>query len=133
MDPPPAADLPSAAGTYLLVMHAPRDFEPVVGGLGRLALRRGWYCYTGSALGSGGLAARCGRHIRSAKTPRWHIDHLRRHLRLWAVWYAVGARCFEHEWAGALETRSDMLTEFHQEVSVKQQAARFYTGIFNRD
>lgn len=50
-----------------------------VGALGDLSFRKGWHCYIGSALGSGGLK-RLDRHFalfeNQDKTPKWHIDYL---------------------------------------------------------
>jgi Uri superfamily endonuclease len=50
-----------------------------IGALGRIAFDKGWYIYTGSALGAGGLS-RVSRHIRfyreQYRTPKWHIDYL---------------------------------------------------------
>jgi Uri superfamily endonuclease len=36
----------------------------------------GYYAYAGSARGPGGLAARIGRHLKTRKTMRWHIDRV---------------------------------------------------------
>jgi Uri superfamily endonuclease len=99
-----ARRLPSTGGTYLLVMQASDRCVVEAGRLGERRLPRGWYCYVGSAFGPGGLAARCGRHLRQDKRLRWHIDYLRPHLRLAAIWYAEDSRRMEHEWARALDT-----------------------------
>lgn len=58
--------------------------EPIRVKFGRLGSARvgtGYYVYTGSALGKGALSLerRLGRHIRRAKTVRWHIDYLTAH------------------------------------------------------
>jgi len=41
-------------------------------------LRKGYYAYTGSAVGKGAvnLRHRVDRHLRRKKTKHWHIDHL---------------------------------------------------------
>ena len=41
-------------------------------------LKRGYYAYTGSAVGKGAVSLRCrvGRHLRREKAKHWHIDHL---------------------------------------------------------
>jgi Uri superfamily endonuclease len=46
--------------------------------LGRVLFQRGFYAYTGSALGNGAtnLRHRIARHIKKEKTKRWHIDFL---------------------------------------------------------
>lgn len=43
-----------------------------------LTLEKGYYAYTGSALGKGatGLRRRVERHLRRLKNRHWHIDHL---------------------------------------------------------
>lgn len=39
-------------------------------------LEPGLYCYVGSALGPGGLAARLRRHASRPARKHWHVDHL---------------------------------------------------------
>jgi Uri superfamily endonuclease len=68
-------------GAYQLVLRLRRPLTVAVGP--RLGVRRfpaGWYVYTGSALGSGGIEARVRRHLDRAKTTRhWHVDWLTTH------------------------------------------------------
>ena len=66
-------------GTYLLVLHLTRKRTIVVGTIGRVMFRSGFYVYAGSAMG--GLAARLVRHRRTRKPCHWHIDYLRRRAR----------------------------------------------------
>ncbi len=65
-------------GIYCLVFGNPAC-TATVGALGEIAFRKGWHIYTGSALGSGGLA-RLSRHIALSRAkdrkPKWHVDHL---------------------------------------------------------
>ena len=65
-------------GVYILLLSG-EITSLKIGSLGMVSFTSGFYCYVGSALGSGGLA-RVTRHIRVAahggKKPRWHIDHL---------------------------------------------------------
>ena len=70
-----------------------------IGKQGLLYLQPGWYVYVGSAFGSGGLAARVGRHLRRNKTQRWHIDYLRAYVDIIEVWFSESQRRLEHEWA----------------------------------
>ena len=48
------------------------------GKLGRARLRKGYYLYTGSALGRGAvsLERRIERHMKRQKRLRWHVDYL---------------------------------------------------------
>jgi Uri superfamily endonuclease len=69
----------SERGIYTLVLHLDRSREMVVGSLGFLSFAGGYYCYTGSAQGRGGLR-RVDRHLQVMRcvrtTKRWHIDYL---------------------------------------------------------
>ena len=68
-------------GAYQIVLRLRRPQTIWVGP--RLGARRfpaGWYVYTGSAMGSGGIEPRVRRHLDRAKTTRhWHIDYLTTH------------------------------------------------------
>lgn len=65
-------------GIYCLVFKNPACTAGI-GALGDLAFQKGWHIYTGSALGSGGLA-RLIRHVELSqakdRTPKWHVDYL---------------------------------------------------------
>ncbi|MFB6077265.1 MAG: DUF123 domain-containing protein, partial [Candidatus Nanohaloarchaea archaeon] len=66
-------------GTYTLVVQVDQDLTREVGALGNIRFSSGWYAYTGSAMGPGGLQ-RVERHREVAAGERevrhWHIDHL---------------------------------------------------------
>jgi len=66
-------------GIYTLILALPRREQIVVGSLGAMDFPQGYYSYTGSARGTGGLK-RVDRHILvsqgSKKVRRWHIDYL---------------------------------------------------------
>ena len=90
-------------GSYLLLLETRRAQHITIGKLGRFHFPKGYYCYTGSAMGPGGLAARLGRHKRlSNKTKRWHIDYLRSHSRYVGAWFEPGINR-ECEFAAALQ------------------------------
>jgi Uri superfamily endonuclease len=97
--------LPSASGTYILVLRSAATGRIRIGRLGTLQLRPGYYVYIGSAFGPGGLRGRISHHERVAKHPRWHVDYLRRHTWLESVFYRCGERR-EHAWAGAIGATS---------------------------
>jgi Uri superfamily endonuclease len=92
----------SGPGTYALILRASRGGALRIGRLGRLTIRRGSYVYVGSALGPGGLGGRLGHHLRLARRPHWHVDYLRRALRVSEVWYSLEHRSREHLWAALL-------------------------------
>jgi Uri superfamily endonuclease len=89
-------------GTYLVLLAPGSGRAVTVGRLGRLPLDGGVLVYAGSALGPGGVAARCAHHLRHSDNPRWHLDYLRPHCRLLGFWVAYGAARLEHHWAAAL-------------------------------
>ena len=94
--------IPPVPGTYLLVLGSARRHNVVIGRLGVLPLRPGFYVYVGSAFGSGGLAARLGRHLKGgAARPHWHIDFLRPHAQPVEVLWREGVR-LEHRWAALI-------------------------------
>ncbi|MBK1701875.1 GIY-YIG nuclease family protein [Thiococcus pfennigii] len=89
-------------GTYVVVLE-PRGRGVVpIGRLGELTLVAGTYLYVGSALGPGGVAARCRHHERLAARPHWHLDYLRPYCRILGCWVAHGRERREHVWARAL-------------------------------
>ncbi|MEH0018355.1 MAG: GIY-YIG nuclease family protein [Desulfobacter sp.] len=94
--------LPSAPGTYALILRNPGRKTFCVGRLGPVTLPRGWYVYTGSAFGPGGLAARVGRHLRPDKSKRWHVDYLTSELPVSRIWYTTWRVKQECAWAGFL-------------------------------
>jgi len=65
-------------GVYTLTVKVARRCRIRFGRKGLRLLRRGVYCYTGSALGRGSasLAGRLSRHLSCVKRRRWHIDYL---------------------------------------------------------
>jgi histidyl-tRNA synthetase len=69
-----AADAPAGPGAYVLLVVLPAPLDLAVPR--RATLAAGRYLYCGSAKGPGGLRARLGRHMRSGKSIRWHIDRL---------------------------------------------------------
>lgn len=69
----------SEPGIYTLILYLPRSEQIAVGSLGGIHFPKGFYSYTGSARGPGGLK-RLDRHaaVMAGKslTRRWHIDYL---------------------------------------------------------
>lgn len=67
--------LPSS-GVYAIWLWLSEEARLPVPRPGGSVLRRGLYAYVGSAQRN--LAARLARHVRGARTVRWHVDDLRR-------------------------------------------------------
>jgi len=66
-------------GIYVLILRLNEDTDIIVGKLGELKFRTGFYAYIGSALGTGGFK-RVTRHFNVANgksfVRKWHIDYL---------------------------------------------------------
>ena len=89
----------SDPGSYALLLACSSVHRRRIGRLGRLATRPGCYVYVGSALGSGGVAARVGRHLAAPVRRHWHVDYLRPATCLTECWLAYDSKRREHEWA----------------------------------
>jgi sugar fermentation stimulation protein A len=63
------------SGSYIFIMRLTRDRKLLIGGLGEVRFRKGYYLYVGSAKMS--LSKRIERHRRIIKKHHWHIDSLR--------------------------------------------------------
>lgn len=99
---PARANQAGAPGTYVVLFVPELTGSVAVGRLGVLGLDGGVLLYVGSALGPGGVAARCRHHLRINPRPRWHLDYLRPHGRVLGIWAAFGRERREHAWARAL-------------------------------
>jgi len=94
--------LPTASGSYVLVLRCEQRAMLTIGRLGEALILPGWYLYIGSALGPGGLRGRLRHHLRPVARPHWHIDYLRQVCVVAEIWYVVAARRWEHDWAALL-------------------------------
>jgi len=68
------AEVRADSGSYSLVISVLRSVSVVVGALGAVQFKKGFYVYTGRAKRN--LRARIERHLRSEKRLHWHIDYL---------------------------------------------------------
>jgi Uri superfamily endonuclease len=65
-------------GNYTLIVLLESSSRIIIPNRGWFRLRKGYYAYTGSALGKGAvsLRRRVARHLAKKKTKHWHIDYL---------------------------------------------------------
>ena len=61
-------------GCYMLILYLRTDVKAVIGAMGEICFKRGFYIYVGSAKKN--LDARIERHKRKRKKFHWHIDYL---------------------------------------------------------
>ncbi len=83
----------------MLLLALPASAELQIGRKGRINFEAGLYCYVGSALGPGGLAARLGRYASGAGRRHWHIDYLLPHATLLGALVIEDSRRLECSWA----------------------------------
>jgi Uri superfamily endonuclease len=88
-----------APGVYLLLLSLSTRVEAQIGRLRRIHFAPGLYGYAGSALGSGGLAARLRRHAAGGPRPHWHIDYLLPHAHLLGALVREDPQRLECAWA----------------------------------
>ena len=96
--------IPPEPGSYILILHLAQPTTIAIGKLGTFEFPAGWYAYTGSALGPGGLAARLAYHQRREKSFQWHIDYLLAQAELVEMWWAIDTKRRECIWASALRS-----------------------------
>jgi Uri superfamily endonuclease len=65
-------------GTYTLVIRLEKEARIEVQKWGSFIFQKGYYVYTGSALGDGAVSLRnrVARHLKKKKAKHWHIDFL---------------------------------------------------------
>lgn len=89
-------ELPQDKGVYVLFLRCLKSCDVRVGSLGSVSLKEGVYAYVGSAFGGGGIKSRLGRHLKTGKKCRWHIDYIRRHMSVAALCYTLEGAEQEH-------------------------------------
>lgn len=89
-------------GTYALLLRIDAVATVAIGRRNQMILVPGWEIYIGSAFGPGGVRARLAHHRRCTTRPHWHIDSLRQHGRLAAVWFSHDPARRECLWAKTL-------------------------------
>jgi len=65
-------------GVYTLIIFLNRKISLKIRKFGCLDLQKGYYAYTGSAVGNGAISLkkRVARHLKKRKVRHWHIDFL---------------------------------------------------------
>jgi Uri superfamily endonuclease len=86
----------SNKGTYVLILFLKQTSEFKVGKLEKIFFKKGYYAYTGSALGRGGLKARLKHHLKVQDNPHWHIDYLKLHCEIKEIWFIENESRLEH-------------------------------------
>jgi len=91
----------SHKGTYALYLQLSCTKIITIGKRGQFKFPKGYYLYTGSALGNGGLLRRLDRHLYGSEICFWHIDYLRKHAEVLGFFYLINDHNFECQWGQA--------------------------------
>ncbi|MDH5449293.1 MAG: GIY-YIG nuclease family protein [Candidatus Bathyarchaeota archaeon] len=80
-------------GVYTLILFLLRETSLKIGALGTRRFPKGYYTYTGSALGLGSssLKHRVLRHLKKKKRRFWHIDYLLGHKNVYLTGLVAAA------------------------------------------
>lgn len=93
-------------GVYVLILRLDEDKDITIGKLGSLHFEKGFYAYTGSARGTGGIK-RVHRHFDVAagnnRTRKWHIDHLLPNSEVMCALFLPTSEALECTTAASLE------------------------------
>jgi Uri superfamily endonuclease len=128
-------------GIYTLILSLPQARQIKIGSLGVMDFDQGYYSYTGSARGFGGLK-RVDRHIQVSEgiktTRRWHIDYLLPHTGFQEVFItktsqdlecriaeAIGKRLVPVRGFGCTDCRCLSHLHYSQDLREMQEAAAF--------
>ncbi len=125
--------IPNGPGTYVLLVALPRNRNLEIGRSGTADLEPGLYCYVGSALGPGGLAARLRRHASSPERKHWHIDYLLPHARLLGAMALAGRQRLECRWASWLEEIGGMCVSRFGASDCRCRGRLFHFGTFSTE
>lgn len=87
-------------GSYLIILFLKDDLQRMIGKLGLVSFRRGFYVYVGSAMAN--LTARIERHRRLRKTIHWHIDAFRDSAEIISALPIRSSQRIECELAGSI-------------------------------
>jgi len=97
-------------GSYILLIEAKKDMNIIIGKLGKIFFKKGFYVYIGSALNS--LESRINRHLRSNKKIHWHIDYLLKYGDIIDVFYKENLKREECKISGEFEKKLHFLKGF---------------------
>ena len=97
-------------GSYVLLLHLPEARTIIIGRLGDIHFRSGYYAYVGSAMG--GFRARLNRHLQQVGRPHWHIDYLRDKASVTGIFLAESEQRHECAIANSFEEQLDGITGF---------------------
>jgi len=85
-------EIPPDPGSYIIVGRLAKEVCLTTGLFKGYLLARGYYLYTGSAFGPGGLLARTTGHLNPETKKFWHSDHIKAHMNIDEIWYSLGGK-----------------------------------------
>jgi len=95
-------EIPPSVGVYVVIFCLKHNTDLVIGSLGSQSFNKGFYLYSGSAKGLGGLNRRLKRHLKRNTNIFWHIDYLKKHCQTDRIWYLVTDKSTECDLAQSI-------------------------------
>ncbi|MDP2965434.1 MAG: GIY-YIG nuclease family protein [Pelolinea sp.] len=96
-------EIPAEPGSYIIFGRLADEVCFTSGLFSGQLLTRGYYLYTGSAFGPGGLRARIARHLKPGTKKFWHFDYLKALIQIEEIWYSPGGKNQECQFIKALQ------------------------------
>jgi Uri superfamily endonuclease len=96
-------EIPAVSGSYIVIGRLDNDVILNSGPFSERQVTQGYYLYSGSAYGPGGLCARITRHLNPDSKKFWHFDHLKANLFFEEILYSVYALNHECELIKAIQ------------------------------
>lgn len=90
-------------GIYILQLQLETDTSIKIGKTKEAYFNKGFYLYTGSAAGPGGIEGRLMHHRQKPDKPHWHIDYLRLYANVVDIYILEGEKDLEHSVAEKLK------------------------------
>ena len=84
-------NIPADHGSYLIIGRLDHVIQLTTGSFSGQLLKKGYYLYSGSAFGPGGLRARISRHLIKDSKKFWHYDHLKASLCFEEILFSIDA------------------------------------------
>ncbi len=101
-------EIPAIPGSYLIIGSLDNEILLDSGLFSGHELIRGYYVYSGSACGPGGLYSRISRHLNPHTKRFWHFDHLKASLRFEEVILSAGRVRHECDFIKVLQAIKDV-------------------------
>jgi Uri superfamily endonuclease len=96
-------EIPARHGSYIVIGRLDNAVLLTSGPFSGQQITPGYYLYSGSAYGPGGLRARITRHLKSDTKKFWHFDHLKSNLSIEEIFFSIDTKNQECEFIKTIQ------------------------------